>query len=169
MQNSSALKLLNPRQETEEDDIWLPCLVISSRADDFEEEEKMRNTRKRRRVLEWRICFMDSAFQLQREGEIEISELGAGGCWERGQMLCLLIWGLGLGLWLGGGGRRADAWYKYMQSREAISHMKSLPKKAVRIHQKVGQTHHHLGITPCSCDNTTMWGWNESELRDTAL
>lgn len=25
---------------------------------------------------------MDSAFQLQREGEIEISELGAGGCWE---------------------------------------------------------------------------------------
>ena len=30
---------------------------------------------------------MDSAFQLQREGEIEISELGAGGCWERGQML----------------------------------------------------------------------------------
>ena len=52
---------------------------------------------------------MDSAFQLQREGEIEISELGAGGCLERGQMLCLLIWGLGLGLWLGGGGRRADA------------------------------------------------------------
>lgn len=48
MEYSSVLKEgVNTRKGAEEDDIWLP-LVVSSLADDIEDEEKMRNTRKRR-------------------------------------------------------------------------------------------------------------------------